>query len=300
MTYIDSKCIANCGFCPQAKDSQSKTELLSRVSWPAFSSSRVISKITNSAKAGKIKRVCIQAINYANVFEDLCGFAKALKTQTSIPLSVSCQPLVAENMWRLAQVGTERIGIALDASTKQLFDRVKGEETGGPYKWEQELVLLRTAVGVFGEGKVSTHIIIGLGETEKEAAYLIQKCVDMGILPALFAFTPVKGTALAEKPKPKIEEYRRVQLARYLLVNALSRFEDMRFNDEGHTTNFGTGKDVLFRAVGSGKPFETSGCPDCNRPFYNESPRGPIYNYPRQLIPQETTAIMEQLSRFLK
>ncbi|HDI74230.1 MAG TPA: hypothetical protein ENF57_04430 [Candidatus Korarchaeota archaeon] len=28
--------------------------------------------------------------------------------------------------------------------------------------------------------------------------------------------------------------------------------------------------------------FLTSGCPSCNRPFYNERPRGPIYNFPSE------------------
>jgi biotin synthase-related radical SAM superfamily protein len=36
----------------------------------------------------------------------------------------------------------------------------------------------------------------------------------------------------------------------------------------------------LARVVESGEPFKTSGCPDCNRPFYNESPGETIYNYP--------------------
>ena len=36
-----------------------------------------------------------------------------------------------------------------------------------------------------------------------------------------------------------------------------------------------------------GEPFQTSGCPDCNRPFYNEQPAGPLYNYPWPLSPAE-------------
>ena len=53
--------------------------------------------------------------------------------------------------------------------------------------------MLSEALEVFGKGNVSTHIIVGLGETEKEAAQVIQRCVDMGVLPALFAFTPIRG-----------------------------------------------------------------------------------------------------------
>ena len=78
-------------------------------------------------------------------------------------------------------------------------------------------------------GNVSTHVIVGLGETEKEAVEVVQKCVDMGVLPALFAFTPVRGTALEAESPPNLEVYRRIQLARYLIVNGKTRLADMQF-----------------------------------------------------------------------
>jgi lipoyl synthase len=300
MTYKQGKCAANCGFCPQARSSQSKAELLSRVSWPAFSAGSVIGRIGNAVQSGKIKRVCIQALNYPQVIGDVCAFVKALKTQVTVPVSVSCQPLNSRNLWLLAQSGADRIGIALDAATEKIFNKVKGEEAGGPYRWQEEFTLLRTAIGVFGEGNVSTHLIVGLGETEKEAAKTLQACVDMGVLPGLFTFTPVRGTSLAQKSQPQVEVYRRVQLARYLIVNALGRFEDMAFSGKGEIAEFGVGKDVLVEAVKSGQPFRTAGCRDCNRPFYNEKPSGPIFNYPRSLTAPEITQIQEQMKLYLE
>jgi biotin synthase-related radical SAM superfamily protein len=299
MTFNEGKCAANCGFCPQARDSQSNAELLSRVSWPAFSASIVIGHIRSAVQSGKIKRVCIQSLNYSQVFDDLCAFVVALKKQVSVPVSVSCQPLNSQNMWSLAKSGVDRIGIALDAATEGIFDKVKGGAVGGLYVWDNEFVLLRTAIGIFGEGKVSTHLIVGLGETEKQAAHLLQSCANMGVLPGLFAFTPIKGTALASRSQPQIDAYRRVQLARFLIVNSVGRFEDMSFDSAGRIVDFGVGKDTLMKAVVSGKPFLTSGCPDCNRPFYNEKPSGPIYNYPRELKTQETDAIKDQLKHFI-
>jgi len=295
MTYKAGKCAANCGFCPQAQGSQSKAELLSRVSWPPFSVGSVIGQIANAVNSGKIRRVCIQALNYPKVFGDLCAFVETLKKQVQVPVSVSCQPLNSENMWNLSKAGADRIGIAIDTATEKLFNQIKGEAAGGPYDWQKEFVLLRTAVGVFGEGNVSTHLIVGLGETEKEAVQMLQRCVDMGVLPGLFTFTPVRGTALAEKMQPQLEVYRRVQLARYLIVNALGRFEDMAFDSDEQIVDFGVGKDVLARALEAGKPFLTAGCADCNRPFYNEKPSGPIYNYPRSLTAQEIAETKKQL-----
>lgn len=296
MTYYAGRCSANCGFCPQAKSSQGKTELLSRISWPPFPTGTVITRIRNSVEARKIRRVCIQAINYPEVFGEVCAFVETFKTETDLPISVSCQPQNVQNMWSLVKAGVDRIGIAVDAATERLFDKVKGKAAGGPYSWQNELLLLRTAIGVFGEGKVSTHLIVGLGETEKEACALIQQCVDMGVLPALFTFTPIRGTALGSHAKPTVAVYRRIQVARHLLVHGMSRMEDMNFGPNDEIVDFGIDKDPLVQLVNSGKPFLTSGCMDCNRPFYNESPGGPIYNYPRNLTAQEIAACKKQLA----
>jgi biotin synthase-related radical SAM superfamily protein len=287
MTYKTGKCTANCGFCPQARSSKSKAELLSRVSWPAFSTRSVLGQIASAAQMGKIQRVCIQSLNYPQVFHDLCAFVKALKHQASVPVSVSCQPLNSENMKRLADAGVDRIGIALDAATEKLFDKVKGSAAGSPYKWSDQFRQLHEAVVFFGKGNVSTHLIVGLGETEKDVAVVVQECVDMGVLPALFAFTPVRGTALEDKLQPIVEKY--------LIVNEFTRREKMHFDVEGQITEFGVEKETLRHLVETGQPFLTSGCPYCNRPFYNEKPSGPIYNYPRNISTQEISAIKQQL-----
>jgi biotin synthase len=296
MTYKTGKCTANCGFCPQARTSLSKAELLSRVSWPVFPTINVLKGIENAVNEGKIRRVCIQALNYPNVFSHLVVLVKGVKQRAKVPVSISCQPLNGGNIRRLAEAGVNRIGIALDAATEKLFDEVKGSASGGPYNWEDQFMKLREAVEVFGKGNVSTHLIVGLGETEKEAVRIIQECVDMSVLPALFAFTPIRGTALEKKPQPRVESYRRIQLARYLIVNGTARYESMRFDVDGRATDFSVERETLKRIVETGKPFLTSGCPDCNRPFYNEKPSGPIYNYPRNIRPEEIVAIKQQLS----
>jgi biotin synthase-related radical SAM superfamily protein len=295
MTYKTGKCTANCGFCPQARNSQTKAEMLSRVDWPVFSTRSVIEKLVEAVQAEKAKRVCVQALNYPEVFSDVSAFVGALKQQANVEVSVSCQPLNSQNLWALNEAGVDRVGIALDAATEKLFDQVKGAAVGGPYRWKDEFTLLRVAVGVFGEGNVSTHIILGLGETEQEATSLVQECVDMSVLPALFAFTPVNGTALASNPKPRVDAYRRVQVARHLIVSGLARVGDMSFDPDGRIIDFGVSKALLVSVVEVGKPFLTSGCPHCNRPFYNEKPSGPLYNHPRSLSRDELDSVKKDL-----
>jgi biotin synthase len=117
----------------------------------------------------------------------------------------------------------------------------------------------------------------------------------MGVLLALFAFTPVRGTLLEKRVPPSVGSYRQVQLARYLIVNGFSSYADFLFDGDGRILDFGVESSVLLELVRSGVPFLTSGCPDCNRPFYNEKPSGPIYNYPRSLSADERAEIIRQL-----
>jgi biotin synthase-related radical SAM superfamily protein len=295
LTYRKEKCVANCGFCPQARESSGRADMLSRVSWPVFSTIHVIDEIERAVKSGKIKRVCVQALNYLEVFQHLLAFVKTIYSRVKVPISISCQPLNRENMQLLAEAGAERIGIPLDAATEELFDKVKGRSAGGPYVWEEQLKLLSEAVDIFGKGKASTHLIVGLGETEREIVEMIQRCVDMGVLPALFAFTPILGTALENNPQPSVSQYRHVQLARHLIFNGTVEYDDMCFDEEGGITDFGVDKEALVNIIQTGNPFLTSGCPSCNRPYYNEKPSGPIYNYPRRLTEKETVQILREL-----
>ena len=296
MTYRKGKCFANCGFCPQARESHSRADMLSRVSWPAFPTERVLNGIEKAVKYDEIKRVCIQALNYPEVFTDLITLIRVIHQKVNVPISISCQPLNSENIRQLVEAGAERIGIPLDAATQDLFDKIKGLSAGGPYSWKKQFKLLSDAVNIFGKGKISTHLIVGLGETEREMGNIIQKCVDIGVLPALFAFTPISGTALGNNAQPPIQKYRRIQIARHLIVHGIAGYEDMRFDEEGCISDFGVDEQTLLRIIQMGEPFLTSGCPHCNRPYYNEKPSGPIYNYPKGISKKELPEIESQLS----
>jgi len=295
MTYRKGKCVANCSFCPQARGSRGRGDMLSRVSWPVFATERVLDGIEKAVKKDKIRRVCLQALNYPEVFMHLLALVKVIHRTASVPISISCQPLNSENIKQLAEAEVERIGIPLDAATEELFDKIKGPAAGGSYRWEKQFELLGEAVNVFGKGKVSTHLIVGLGETEREMVKIIQQCVNMGVFPALFAFTPIPGTALENKAQPSIQRYRRIQLARHLIVHGTARYEDMDFDEESRISDFGVDEQTLLQIAQTSRPFLTSGCPDCNRPFYNEKPSGPLYNYPRDLTEKELSLVQEQI-----
>jgi lipoyl synthase len=102
----------------------------------------------------------------------------------------------------------------------------------------------------------------------------------------LFSFFPEAQSSLAEHVPPPMEQYRRIQLARYLIDKDLQRAEHLIYGDQGQIIDFNmTASGVLNEIIDSGEPFRTSGCEGydgqvaCNRPYANSRPGPDIRNY---------------------
>ena len=299
MTFLEGRCLANCGFCPQARESISSTKKLSRVTWPVFDFKEFLTKLSYLAPQRRFKRICIQTLNYSKNFRDLVEIITQIKKNTNIPLSVAIPPMSKQKLNELKVLGINRVGIALDASTPEIFEKVKGKDTGGPYKWEVHFQNLREALAIFGEGQVTTHLIVGLGETPKEIIELMIQLNRLNIRISLFAFTPIKGTKLENIHKPPILNFRKIQLGRYLILDRKYNINDFTFNKKGDIVKFRLTKLDLWDIVDDTDAFMTSGCPGCNRPYYTSRPSGPIYNYPRNLDKNEKDTIYQSLLEFI-
>ncbi|TFF91091.1 radical SAM protein [Candidatus Thorarchaeota archaeon] len=290
MTYHPTRCSANCAFCPQARESSASADRLSRISWPEYGLQEVLDSwpIRND-----FERVCIQTLCYDDVVDDVVEIAEQASKVSQAPISTAVPPLSSEDMKRLRDSGIEDIGIALDACTPRIFARTKGEETGSTYRWSTHLGSLRDALQVFGPGHVTTHLIVGLGETEEEASDFIFDMAELGVTVGLFAFTAVDGTNLRQMPSPELDSYRRIQVVRYLVERGQIERKQVQAKPDGKIT-ISLDTDQLVQHLGSGNAFRVSGCKGCNRPYYNESPRGPMYNYHRDLSEEEVAQAMEE------
>jgi len=281
---LGTSCLNNCLFCPQAKSSRDGEHLLSRISWNSVSID-IWSLIEKAYKKNKIKRACIQVVNQPGVFEllekELIKYSKA----TKIPLCISGGVNSIEDVDKLIELGASRIGIALDAATPEIYRRAKGLD------FLKKLYLLQKAAVKY-PGKISTHLIAGLGETEEEMIEMIQEMYDKGINVGLFAFTPVRGTLMEYQQPPAIDSYRRVQLGHYLIKQKICQKDEIIFQDGG-IKKLPLELERLIDTA-QGIPFMTTGCPGCNRPYYNEKPGGIIYNYPRELTGEEIKMAYEE------
>lgn len=299
MTYQQGRCVANCGFCPQARGAESSLELLSRVTWPIYNFKEVLTKLTYLPPNKRFKRICIQALNYTENFEDVKYIVKEIRKDNVTPISIAIPPFSDDKLKELKRIGVDRVGIALDGSTEEVFDKVKGTGVNGPYRWEHHFKTLETALDIFNRGKVSTHLIIGLTETSKEVIELIERLNDMTIIVGLFAFTPIKGTQLENSDPPELLRFRKIQLARYLIVEENRSLNNITFNMKGNIINFNINKAELLRIIQDTDAFLTTGCPGCNRPYYTSRPSGPIYNFPRKLTQSEIRNVYDSLIKFV-
>ena len=271
---LGGRCLMNCAFCAQARESQAGALHLSRVTWPEFALADVLDRLPEAVAQGVIRRGCLQVTVTGDAFEQALGIVRAVKAASGLPFDVAILPRDIEQVRQLLDAGADHIGFGLDAASERVFRQVKGGS------WRRALSLIEETAGAF-PGRGAVHLIVGLGETEREMVERMQWAHDRGLTVGLFAFTPVRGTHLADRPPPDLAAYRRMQAARWLIVHGWVRAEEMTFGEGDRLERLATPVPIIAEA------FLTSGCPDCNRPFYNEQPSGPLYNYPRPLTAGE-------------
>ncbi|NLD44068.1 MAG: radical SAM protein [Chloroflexi bacterium] len=277
---LGSRCLRNCAFCAQARESSADASALSRVLWPAFPREDVAAAVAAAHRAGDIRRACFQVTVGRDSVAAAAHAARLLAGVSPVPICVSVSPRDLADVAGLLNAGAQRVTIALDAATEPIHRRAKSGS------WAGSLALLEQAVDAF-PGRIGTHLIAGLGETERDLTLRIAALLGWGVRVALFAFTPVRGTAMENCPPPSLQSYRRVQAAHWLLAGGWTRAEALRFGAQGEIISYGLPEATLVDLLAAGEAFRTSGCPDCNRPYYNERPGGLMYNYPRPLTTSE-------------
>jgi biotin synthase len=213
---------------------------------------------------------------------------RRVRRDTGLDVSLLIAPtlLKRSDLLEMKEAGADRIGVAIDGATEEIFDRFRGKPVHGPHRWDKYWKIYEECIEIFGQGMVGVHLITGLGETEEEMVGAIWRARSMGGCTHLFSFFPERGSVMEDHSPPSLGTYRRIQLARWLIDHDRTRPEKMSFSDEGRILDFGLSEDELNRVIEDGEAFETSGCPGpdgktaCNRPYGNEKPGDEIRNFP--------------------
>lgn len=310
LTYPEG-CRANCAYCGLARHREAERDYADRnfirVDWPAVPLAQTIDIVARDAAASPFHRMCISMITHPRSDEDAVTVLKQWTARidpATLPVSILSNPttMTRADVARLHELGADIFTVALDAATPAIFDRTRGKGVQSPHSWAKYWEILTAAREIFGREKFGAHIIVGMGETEQEVLTLVQQLVDMGGHSHMFCFFPERGSLMDHLPATPRDQWRRVQLARYLIDFRGVRVEHMKFDAAGRVADFGMPSGELDDIIDAGIAFRTSGCPGkfredvsaCDRP-YGDSPPSNIASYPFQPNRADVRKIRRQL-----
>lgn len=131
-----------------------------------------------------------------------CG--QAVKEAAGLPVEVQFEPprdlVVLE---QVRDMGIDAVGVHIETFDPAVLARV------APGKFRTGIdTYFRTwerAVQLFGEGRVSTYVILGLGEDPDLTVEMCRRAVDIGVYPFVVPLRPVAGSLLEDLPAPSRE-----------------------------------------------------------------------------------------------
>jgi biotin synthase-related radical SAM superfamily protein len=310
LTYPEG-CRANCAYCGLARHREAERDYADRnfilVDWPAVPMRDIVDIVAKDPENSPFHRMCISMITHPRSEQDTFDVLEQWTDKIdpgAIPVSILSNPttMSRDDVQRTKDLGADIFTVALDAATPELFDRTRGKGVQSPHKWKKYWDIMLEARDIFGPQKFGAHIIVGMGETEYEVLKLVQEIVDLDGHSHMFCFFPEDGSLMDHLPATPRDQWRRVQLARYLIDYRDVRVDQMSFDEEGRVKSYGIADSELSDVIDDGIAFRTSGCPGkfqddisaCDRP-YGDSPPSNIASYPFALKKKDIKKVRKQL-----
>ena len=128
----------------------------------------------------------------------LAEATKAIKEHVNIPVHVQLEPPEnPKNLDDLYHAGVDTVGIHIESFDQKVLSTVC------PMKLNVNnyFKAWKNAVELFGEGQVSTFIIVGMGEKDESILLGSEKASRIGVIPYLLPLRPIAGTFF-EKVSP--------------------------------------------------------------------------------------------------
>ena len=140
-----------------------------------------------------------------------CG--AAVKEASGLPVEVQFEPPAdLDVIDRVADMGIDSVGIHVESFDPAVLARVAPAKArtgieGYFAAWER-------AVARFGEGQVSTYVILGMGEDPDVTVEGCRRAINIGVYPFVVPLRPIAGSLLEDRLPPSSEYmetvYRRV------------------------------------------------------------------------------------------
>ncbi|MDD1708712.1 MAG: radical SAM protein [Methanoregulaceae archaeon] len=202
---ISERCIYNCQFCSVPK-SQGKIKTREEIL-------AIVEKARREGRLNVISLTSGIATSPDDEIDRVVDIVKALAPY-HVPIGVAVHP-AKDSSKRLKDAGVTEVKYSVETMDPEIFDRVCRGRKG--HTLEFILESLREAVEVFGKNRVSSNIIIGLGETDECVRQGVEHLAKMGVIAVLrpISISPLRKEELktAVRPSP----------ARLLKLTAMTR-----------------------------------------------------------------------------
>ena len=141
-----------------------------------------------------------------------CG--QAVKEASGLPVEVQFEPpLDLDVINEVGDMGIDSVGIHVETFDPLVLARVAPAKAASGI--ESYFAAWERAVKVFGEGQVSTYVILGMGEDPEVTIAGARRAIDIGVYPFVVPLKPVAGSLMEDWPSPSREYvepiYRRIQ-----------------------------------------------------------------------------------------
>ena len=140
-----------------------------------------------------------------------CGHA--VREATGLPVEVQFEPpMKLEVIDEVADLGIDSVGIHVESFDPAVLARVAPAKARTGI--DQYFRAWERAVARFGEGQVSTYVILGMGEDPELTLEGCRRAIDIGVFPFVVPIRPVAGSLMEDVIPPSREYtetiYRRV------------------------------------------------------------------------------------------
>ncbi len=215
---LDGECVHQCAFCTTHMVDLDKKKLLEPQRW--------VHLVVDAYRKAPFDAMAITSVAAQDHESMIAAYEEIIVgVRREVPeLKVGVEPYVngAEDIARLKAAGADEIKINIQSPVPEILERICPG-----WSLEDSYTLLEEAVRIFGRGRVTTNIIVGLGETDDDVHQALDRLAAMGVIPSVRAIRlnalnrPNLERALGHSPEG-VDPERHLRLA-IMLHEALDR-----------------------------------------------------------------------------
>ena len=192
---ISERCIYNCQFC-SVPMSHGRVKTLEEI----------VAIVEKARNMGKLKVIALTSGIATSPDDEIDRVVEVVKAlaKYKVPIGVAVHP-AANSSQRLRDAGVTEVKYSVETMDQEIFDRMCKGRKGHTLNFILES--LRDAVRVFGRNRVSSNIIIGLGETDEGVRQGVESLAQMGVIPVLrpISKSPLRQEELKTATRPSPE-----------------------------------------------------------------------------------------------